>query len=527
MIFLKKSTPVNLMLNNPTYKNKKMITDINLLGLSEEQIEIFEKIIQGKNVFLTGSAGTGKSFLIQAIKKHLPSIKAARENPEWAERIHQVNTNNIRTVHMINSSNTVRTINVLHSSNETHTILDGCPRLIRVRVVALTGCAAILLGQGAKTLHSWAGIGKGQETVSELATKIRRSSRANRNWLTTDVLIIDEISMLTGELLEKLDALAKRLRASNQPFGGIQVVFVGDFFQLPPVVKEKDSHTNVFAFQSPIWQTIISHQNEIHLHKIHRQNDPVFQRILLEARYGKLSQESCKILESRMGLNWQSARIRPTLLFPRRAEVDMINENNLRAITGIKYTYKADITFSEKFPIETFNKNNPEFVRILESMDREAPYLAELTLAKDAQVMLIYNLDLERGLSNGSRGVVVGFDETAANIPIVEFTNGMRIPIGRQSWEIEDYVGVLRTQIPLRLAYACTIHKSQGASIDCALIDIGTSTFEYGQAYVALSRVRSLEGLYIHEFVPGAVRAHPDVFKRFENNYCRPNEDPE
>lgn len=486
-----------------------MITDIERLGLSDEQKAIFEKVIQGDNIFLTGSAGTGKSFLIQAIKNHLPSIKAARENPEWASTAVSADTATLSPVHSF-----------------------AAPKMSRVRVAALTGCAAILLGHGAKTLHSWAGIGKGQGTIAELATKIRRS-RANRNWLTTDILIIDEISMLTAELLEKLDGLAKRLRASQQPFGGIQVVLVGDFFQLPPVIKEKDAQTKVFAFQSPIWQTIVPAANEIHLKKIHRQANPVFQKILLEARRGALSPESCKILESRMGLNWQSARIRPTLLFPRRAEVDMINENNLRALTGTKYTYKADIVFSEKFPIGSFNRNNPDFLRTLEIMDKDSPYLPELIIAKGAQVMLVYNIDLDRGLSNGSRGVVVDFDQATGDIPVVEFTNGTRIPIGRQSWEVEDYEGIFRTQIPLRLAYACTIHKSQGASIDCALVDIGSSTFEYGQAYVALSRVRSLEGLYIHEFVSGAVRAHPEVVKRFSAEpvstpiECREDQDPE
>lgn len=491
-----------------------IITDINYLKLSEEQKSVFEKIVEGKNIFLTGGAGTGKSFLIQNIKNHLPTIKAARQYPEWGAQNGDVSDGITRTIHLTESA--VRGV----TQNTTF-----CPKLCRVRVTALTGCAAILLGSGAKTLHSWAGIGKGQGTIQELSTKIRRG-RAYRNWLTTDLLIIDEISMLTSELLEKLDALAKRLRVSCEPFGGIQVVFVGDFFQLPPVIRDLGSAAGAtavsrqpFAFQSSVWASLFKPENEIQLKQIHRQTDQTFQDLLSQARYGKISTVSEEIIRSRMGLDWKRSKIRPTLLFPRRVEVDMINENNLRALKGQKHTYKVDLSFGDKFPIGLFNRASPppEFIRSVEIMDRDAPYLPELTIAEGAQVMLVYNLDLDRGLSNGSRGVVVGFDEQAGNIPIVEFKNNIRIPVGRQSWEIEDYDGIFRTQIPLRLAYACTIHKAQGSSIDCVLIDIGASTFEYGQAYVALSRARTLEGLYIHDFAPSAIRAHPDVIARFSS----------
>lgn len=482
-----------------------VITDINLLKLSDEQRSVFESILEGNNVFLTGGAGTGKSFLIQNIKNHLPSIKAAREIPGWSTQVAHISQGTTRTIHL------------------SEPVARGfTPKFTRIRVTALTGCAAILLGSGANTLHSWAGIGKGQGTVQELCAKIR-CGRANRNWLTTDILIVDEVSMLTAELLEKLDAIGKRIRANLAPFGGIQVVFVGDFFQLPPVVKDPVEGQAIFAFQSPIWQSLFKPKYEIALKQIHRQSDPAFQCLLSQIRYGLLSPEGENIIKSRMGLNWQAAKIRPTLLFPRRAEVDMINENNLRSLKGKKYTYQVDFTFNDKLTA-SFNKADPKFLRAVEAMDRDAPYLQELTIAEGAQVMLVYNLDLEHGLSNGSRGIVVGFDSDAGNVPIVEFLNKIRIPIGRQGWEIEDYEGILRTQIPLRLAYACTIHKSQGASIDCVLIDIGPSTFEYGQAYVALSRARSLEGLYIHDFVSGAIRAHPDVTARFSEK--RHDEDP-
>lgn len=488
-----------------------LITNIESLKLSDEQKYIFERILCGENIFITGGAGTGKSFLIENIKEHLPSIKAARENPEWHAQLAEIASGNTRTIHINDSV-----------KKGLSNISNFVPKMTRVRVTALTGCAAILLGSGSKTLHSWAGIGKGQGTIQELTVKIR-ASRANRNWLTTDILIVDEISMLTAELLEKLDAIGKRLRASSKPFGGIQVIFVGDFYQLPPVVKDFGTtivqsgiQKRLFAFQSPIWQTIFKPESEISLNNIYRQKDVLFQKILTEARYGCLSVESENILQKRIGLDWEASKIRPTLLFPRRAEVDMINENNLRALQGVKYTYKVDFAFNDKMPGSLSQyKNSPEFIRAVEAMDRDSPYVSELTLGKGAQVMLVYNLDLEKGLSNGSRGVVVDFDTQSGNTPIVEFKNNIKLPISKQSWEVEEYEGIFRTQIPLRLAYACTIHKSQGASIDSVLIDIGPSTFEYGQAYVALSRVRNLDGLYIHDFTKGAIRAHPDVLKRF------------
>jgi ATP-dependent DNA helicase PIF1 len=124
--------------------------------------------------------------------------------------------------------------------------------------------------------------------------------------------------------------------------------------------------------------------------------------------------------------------------------------------------------------------------------------------------MLITNLDVAAGLVNGSRGIVIGFDDKNG-APIVEFLNGSRLPIGLHDWEIDAHPGVFRTQYPLKLAWACTIHKAQGATLDSALIDIGSNTFEYGQAYVALSRVRNLEGLYIHDFESSAFSLHPKV----------------
>lgn len=434
--------------------------------LTHEQLQVVHHLLKGHNIFLTGSGGVGKSYLLSVIYNEYPSLK--------------------------------KKYDLLQAPY-------SLTKLPRIQITAMTGCAALLLGNKAKTLHSWSGIRLGKGTVNELFVRIRRSPKAMRHWLCTDLLIIDEVSMLTAELLDKLNQLAKKIRSNQKPFGGIQVMFVGDFYQLPPVNKTDEK--TIFAFESDAWREII--HTSIELTIIQRQKDEIFQRILTEARYGKLTKESCEILRSRQDLEWRQNKIKPTLLFPRRAEVDMINEANLRSLQGKKYHYKARLLYDGLIP-ENFNESDENFVRVLKQYDNEAPYLLELELAQDTQVMLIANMDMNLGLVNGSRGVVIGFCQ-ATQLPIVEFVNGVVKTIGTHSWPIEEYEFISRSQIPLRLGYACTIHKGQGSSLDSALVDIGSGNFEFGQAYVALSRCRSLEALYVYDFDPISFRAHPKV----------------
>jgi ATP-dependent DNA helicase PIF1 len=378
-----------------------------------------------------------------------------------------------------------------------------------VAITAMTGCAALLLGRYAKTLHSWAGVGLGRGSAAQLATQIRRSGWTLRRWLATDILVVDEVSMLTSDLLDKLNEVAQIVRRDTRPMGGLQVVFVGDFYQLPPVVKadEEGKREIPFVFESPVWKQIVA--KAISLKQIVRQADPVFQAVLNEARIGEVSGPSLEILRSRQGLNWQNELIRPTLLFTRRVEVDIVNDKNLKALKGDRKLFTADTVFAPLESLRGVSKETPEIKRSLEKLDKDAPYVVELVLAVGAQVMLLTNVDPSQGLVNGSRGVVVGFD--GMGTPLVQFRHGQPIPISATTWESEEIEGLFRKQIPLRLAYAITIHKAQGATLDSALIDIGSNTFEYGQAYVALSRVKSLDSLYIWDVEPSAFRAHPKV----------------
>jgi uracil-DNA glycosylase len=433
------------------------------MELNADQTFAFDAVKSGQNLFLTGPAGSGKSYLIRQIVS-------------WAE-----------------------------SAGKT------------VGLTALTGCAALLLGNKAKTLHSWAGIGLGRDNVDTLVASINRFPNTKRRWRRTDILIVDEISMMTPELFEKLDAVGKRVRNSAKPWGGIQLILCGDYFQLPPVVKGISGEMagpGRFAFESPAWAS--SRLRPVVLSKIERQTDPAFQQLLNECRIGEPSEVTIALLKSRQGLDWKSKMIKPTLLFSRNTDVDTINEKNIGALKKPLRIFDAltEITRNPDAP-DVEIPTGEALERIVNKLDNDANYAPHLELCVGAQVMLLVNKDIEVGLVNGSRGVIIDF--TGGGDPIVQFLHGDPVLVGRHEWASNECPHVLRKQVPLRVAYAVTIHKSQGATLDCALVDIGASTFEYGQAYVALSRVRNLESLYIHSLVPSKIKAHPAVVTFYQH----------
>jgi ATP-dependent DNA helicase PIF1 len=466
--------------------------------MDSEQQKAVNYAAQRRSFFLTGAGGTGKSFVIQHI-------------------------------------------------------VDAIERSGRdVALTAMTGCAALLLGSNAKTLHSWAGIGLGKESVDILVPKIKKSNKARKNWLAADCLIIDEVSMMTPDLLDKLEAIAKLIKKNKAPFGGLQVILVGDLYQLPPIYKEgqMDPEKGQFVFESQSWRNYI--KDVVVLDKVHRQSDPVFLQILNEARAGDLSEESIKILESRKTNAWKKLEIKPTLLFTRRADVDDVNVAQLQKCPGEDVVYKVKTV---KLPNVFATEQDIQWT--VERMDKNSPYVPELRLRKGAQVMLLTNKHTEYKLVNGSRGVIIGFSddndkkrlaelqtadktpevekqmkdlkmqlEQSSHLPIVKFKSGGTLVIDYHAWESDEIKGLQREQIPLRLAYAVTIHKAQGATLDCALVDIGDNTFEYGQAYVALSRVKSLDSLYIWDLNPSAFRVHPKV-KAYLDSLPTPNEETE
>jgi len=351
-----------------------------------------------------------------------------------------------------------------------------------VRVTALTGCAAVLLGETATTLHSWAGIGVGGGLDTVLGNKAAVS-----RWRSTERLIIDEVSMMSKELFELLDTIGKRVRRSSKLFGGIQLLVSGDFFQLPPVEGS-------FCFESPLWQEFTT----IFFERNFRQSDPVYQTILSEIRRGTLSKTSFKALKARVVDGDGFTRIVPT-----RAKADKINTDEYAALTGEEIVFRTAVYRSSSLE---------------ESLQRELDYLEknirapkELSLKVGARVMCIVNLK-DHDLCNGSQGVVVAF---VGGHPQVRFKNATVVMMPHM-WSIKKQAAVGVKQIPLMLAWAITIHKSQGATLDTAKIDVGSDIFECGQTYVALSRVRSLENLYLTHFDVSKIRLNPKVVQYYE-----------
>lgn len=413
--------------------------------MNKEQQQFIKVAYEGHNVFLTGAGGTGKSYIIQHLVDKYKEI-----NKSYA-------------------------------------------------LTSMTGCAALLLGR-ATTLHSWACVGLARDSVDKLIDSINGSKKSKRRWMSTEVLIVDEVSMMDVDLFEKLDQIGRTIRKNPKPFGGIQLIFVGDFFQLPPV----DKGTPKFIFESNLWSKIAF--KIVYLTQVIRQKEPVFHKILAEARIGSLSTESLEILKGRMGLPWQSMEIKPTLLFPKKDIVANVNIHGLSKLPTPEYTYKVETICSKK---------GDDFNFAVQKVLRNASYDEKVILKVGAQVMLLINRNDGSELVNGSRGVVTGF--LTNSTPLVKFHSMKEsIPIEKYTWEIEEE-SMSQKQIPLKLAYALTVHKSQGATLDSALIDIGHDVFECGQAYVALSRVKSLESLYIHNLSVSAFKAHPKVKKFYED----------
>jgi ATP-dependent DNA helicase PIF1 len=448
----------------------------NAIHLTPEQRDIFENFKRGNNIFMTGPGGCGKTFLIHHLHK-------------WC--------------------------------------IDNYKQ---IQVCALTGCAAVLLHCQAKTIHSWAGIGLANGNVEDVIHRVVTSKYKKRNWGITDVLIIDEVSMMSHKLLSILDGIARRIKNPRKPFGGMQIVFSGDFYQLPPVGDKDDNTTQQFCFENPIWDELF--HNQIELKHVFRQENETYANILNQIREGTLTKTAYNMLQSRC-ISWETEQnennsgIRPTKLLPRRVDVNKINETEMNSLDG-------EIKIFTMKEVETTPTEQSMRERILETSrdtimkEKEAlknSIMAEksLTLKINSQVMCIANIDNDdvpshRRIVNGSRGVVVAFTPDKEGLPIVKFRSGFTRVINPYIWESESLKGIGIQQLPLMLAWAITIHKAQGATLDLAEIDIGNGIFECGQTYVALSRVKDISGLYLSSFNPQKIKIHKkvkDYYQRF------------
>ena len=445
--------------------------------LSYEQQYAFQKFTEGKNLFITGPGGTGKTKLIQ----YLVDYTKCRNKS--------------------------------------------------IQVCALTGCASLLLGCNARTIHSWSGIRLGKGPSENIISQVMRNKYAKNNWKTVKVLIIDEVSMMSKKIFEVLEEIARRVRGNFLPFGGIQIIFTGDFFQLPPVSTFSDPETSEFCFESNKWHTVFPIENNIELKTIFRQNDPKYIEILSQVRKGELSNENIEILQKYVKREYNPEDhndCQLIKLFPIKSRAEYVNkmmfdriQEPINKFDVIKM--KNCVTYIESgkaLEPEIVEKcKNMSLIEIeteLENLTNNIPCSTELELKKGTAVMCCVNLDLERGICNGSQGIIIDFIGES-KIPSVRFSNGITTTIPVHYWQSEEYPNIAVGQYPLVLAWALTIHKIQGATVDMAQIDIGQNIFEYGQTYVALSRIKSLEGLFLSSFHPLRIKSNPKVIEFYKN----------
>jgi ATP-dependent exoDNAse (exonuclease V) alpha subunit len=388
----------------------------------------------GHSVFLTGSAGAGKTWLLNHFINHLRS------------------------------------------------------RRKKVAVTASTGVAATHLN--GMTIHSFSGIGRHLFMDSKQIKRLLERPYITRNIKRAEVLIIDEISMLHAKQLDLAERIISLVRADSlEPFGGLQVVFCGDFFQLPPVGENGERAEDKFAFRSEAWQKL--EPKVCYLMSQHRQVEKdQLGMVLNEIRRRGVSPESIEALrEAKQDLGQDAIR-----LYSHNWDVDRYNQARLEELKEPSRFFQAELKGNEK---------------LLEGMKKSLLVQERIELKIGARVVMLKN-NFEEGYVNGSTGTVKGFD-VEEGWPLIKLDNGTEILAEPVDWSMEDDSGkklATFTQLPLRLAWAITVHKSQGMTLDAAELDLG-KCFEYGQGYVALSRLKSMDGLHLKSFNGKSLEVEP------------------
>ena len=436
------------------------------MDLTEEQERAFKLFKGGRSLFITGPAGCGKSYLIKYIKEYCQD------------------------------------------------------KDISIAVTAMTGAAGALIS--GQTLHGWGGLGLAKHDSSLIARNIMsKNFQARKRWRDTRILVIDEISMMGADLFNKVNKIAQYVRGSSYFFGGLQMIFCGDFAQLEPIGTKR------LCFESLAWHDHID-DNTVYIKRIIRQADPTFQEMLCEIRLGILSERTVKLLKSRLikksdltdanivieDETGKKETVLQTILYPHKADVEKINQEELAKLiaNGAEskiYNSSDCIVEKESNMAKGLSKNEKEnFNKVCNSSPK-------IELCVGAQVMLISNIDIENGLVNGSRGVVtkLGF------LPTVVFDNGHEVELERVNFEVDmGKQCIKRLQIPLILGWALTIHKCQGATLTSVVTDL-SKVFCNAQSYVTLSRVRSLDGLFLLGINLKTIKCNPKVkeyYKKLE-----------
>lgn len=415
---------------------------------SRSQARAIKTISEKKSVLLHGPAGTGKSAVVHYIQKEVYKESA------------------------------------------------------NVAVTATTGIAATTIG--GTTLHAWMGVGLAKGKPRVLVDRIMASVETRSRWQTTNVLIIDEVSMLSGRLFDKVDAVARLVRGRlDTPFGGIQIILCGDFYQLPPVNKHhewsKGGSESDYCFQSSVWRDMVTKGDLVYVEmeeNIRQRDDKSFGEMLNRLRVGRLNMADKQLLMDRVGQR-PDRHVCPTQLFPLVDEARKANAVEFQKLPGTVNQYKGVFGLAPEPGSKRLQSDIHYHLHKMQLMVARNPPVEEtVELKLHTQVMLRRNLDIRGGLVNGSRGVVVGFRD---NWPVVKFLHGATHVIMPQTWNfpVGDFGKVTFTQLPLIQAWAMTIHKSQSLTIDCLSVSLGASMFASGQAYTALSRAQRLESVYI------------------------------
>ncbi len=405
-----------------------------------KQKEALNILKSGYNVFLTGSAGTGKTYLLNEY------------------------------------------INFLKKKG------------ICVGITASTGIAATHLG--GTTIHSFTGMGVLTDLMDGDINRILRKKYLEKKLKKTEVLVIDEISMLSSIQLDIANQIIKAFRNNNRPFGGMQVILCGDFFQLPPISsnREKGLYFNGidYVYKSRVWNDL--DLRICYLEKQYRHKEENLLRILNAIRGKKVDENILGLLRKRYRRKINT-KTKITKLYTHNTNVDYINRRELEKIP-------------EKEKIFIMKKSGPK--KLSDALSRNLLVPEKLELKKNSVVMFVKN-NFERGYVNGTLGRVVYFRE---GFPVVKTIQGKYIKVKREKWSIieDDKTKAETEQLPLKLAWAITVHKSQGTTLDAAEIDLSKS-FEVGMGYVALSRIRSLEGLCLMGLNRIALDVSEEVFK--------------
>lgn len=405
----------------------------------------------GANVFLTGSAGSGKSYTISQFIQYLKD----------------------------------------------HKIRESA-----VAITATTGIAATHIG--GKTIHSFSMMGIKDEMTNEAILNLMKKREKNVDEIKkAKILIIEEISMLHRKQFELASRIISCVRGSSLPFGGLQVIALGDFYQLPPVSQIKEdgkteTNRDRFCFMSNLWADLKF--KVCYLSQQYRATDNTLNNVLNKIRNDQVDDDVCQLLSDRKGLEHAKDIMH---LYTHNADVDFINFTKLSEVEGDTFRFPASLEGNEN---------------ALKTLKNSIMAPENLELKIGARVMFVRN-NPDAGFANGTQGVVVNVvknDELDPPIqPIVKITSGELINVEPETWNLENDSGKAIAsfkQLPLRLAWAITIHKSQGMTLDEAKMNL-SRTFEPGMGYVALSRLRSMDGLFIEDISNRAFELNPLAIK--------------